>query len=55
VVDGTRSPDWGAFSSSHSYTFVMAGTGATLTAQFHDPNYDNGNSGSLTLEIWGPP
>jgi hypothetical protein len=55
-VDNSRSPDWGGFdSSAHSYQITMAGTGATLTAQFHDRDYGNGNSGSLTLEIHGPP
>lgn len=55
-VDGTRSPDWGEFSpDSHSYQTTMPGTDGVLTAQFHDRDYDNGNSGSLSLEIWGPP
>ena len=54
TIDGNRSPNWGDFADSHVYETTMAGTGSTLTAQFHDPNYDN-NSGSMTLEIWGPP
>lgn len=55
VVDGNCSPDWGDFAGSHTYESTMAGTGSTLVAQFHDRDYENGNSGSLTLEIWGPP
>jgi hypothetical protein len=54
-IDGERSPDWGEFADSHVYQATMSGTGAQLTAQYHDHDYDNGNSGSLTLEIWGPP
>ena len=54
TIDNNRSPDWGSYTDSHVYETTMAGTGATLTAQFHDPEYSN-NSGSLTLEIWGPP
>jgi hypothetical protein len=54
VVDSSRSPDWGDYSSGHSYQVTMEGTGAVLTAQYHDPNFEN-NSGSLTLEIYGPP
>lgn len=54
TIDDNRSPDWGDYAGSHVYETTMAGTGATLTAQFHDPNYGN-NSGSMTLEIWGPP
>lgn len=54
-VDGERSPDWGEFADSHNYETTFAGTGSQLTAQYHDSNYGNGNSGSLSLEIWGPP
>lgn len=54
TIDGNRSPDWGDYTDSHIYQASMTGTGSTLTAQFHDPNYGN-NGGSLTLEIWGPP
>jgi hypothetical protein len=54
TIDNNRSPDWGSYTDSHVYETTMAGTGATLTAQFHDPEYSN-NSGSLSLEIWGPP
>lgn len=54
TIDETRSPDWGEYSSGHSYQAEVTGTGAALAAQFHDPNFGN-NSGSLTLEIWGPP
>ncbi len=55
VIDGDRSPDWGEFADSHVYQATVTGTGAPITAQYHDSNYGNGNSGSLTLEIWGPP
>jgi hypothetical protein len=54
VIDDTRSPDWGEFSSEHTYEALVAGTGAALAAQFHDPNFGN-NGGSLSLAIWGPP
>ena len=54
-VDDDRSPDWGEFADSHVYEANIPGTGAQLTAQYHDNNYGNGNSGSLSLEIWGPP
>ena len=55
VIYGDFSPDWGEFADSHIYQATITGTGAPITAQFHDSNYENGNSGSLTLEIWGPP
>ena len=54
-VDDDRSPDWGEFDDAHVYEANIPGTGAQLTAQYHDNNYGNGNSGSLSLEIWGPP
>jgi hypothetical protein len=54
-VDDERSPDWGEFADSHIYQATIPGTGAQLTAQYHDNNYGNGNSGSMSLEIWGPP
>ena len=54
-IDSERQPDWGAFIDSHVYETTIAGTGAQLTAQYHDSNYGNGNSGSVSLEIWGPP
>jgi len=54
-VDDSRSPDWGPFADSHVYETTMPGTGSVLSAVFFDSNYNNGNSGSLTLEIWGPP
>ena len=52
---GSRAPDWGEFADSHVYQATIQGDGAVLTAQYFDNNYGNGNSGSLTLEIWGPP
>lgn len=52
---GSRAPDWGEFSDAHVYKATIPGNDAVLTAQFFDNNYGNGNSGSLTLEIWGPP
>ena len=54
VIDGDRSPDWGEYTESHSYQSTMGGTGSTLTAQYHDPNFSN-NGGSMSLEIWGLP
>lgn len=54
-VDGSRSPDWGEFADSHVYETTMPGNDSVLSALFFDSNYGNGNSGSLSLEIWGPP
>ncbi|HEU5060891.1 MAG TPA: hypothetical protein VFU21_30380 [Kofleriaceae bacterium] len=53
--DDSRAPNWGDFNDSHVYQATVAGNDAVLTAQFFDPDFGNGNSGSLTLEIWGPP
>ncbi len=55
--DGTssRTPDWGEYTGSHVYEATIPGDDNLLSAVFFDPDYDNGNSGSLTLEIWGPP
>lgn len=50
VVDGTKTPAWGAYQSSHNYSVMFLGLGARIVAKFHDPNYDN-NSGQLTLYI----
>lgn len=54
--DGTssRAPDWGPPVLSHTYEVSLTGNDAVLSAQFFDPNNGN-NSGSLSLEIWGPP
>ena len=53
--NANRSPDWGSYTDSHVYEATMAGNDSVLSAIFFDPNYDNGNSGALSLEIWGPP
>lgn len=49
-----RSPDWGDYDGSHVYEATIPGNDKVLSAVFFDPDNSN-NSGSLTLEIWGPP
>jgi hypothetical protein len=50
----SRSPDWGEYTQTHVYEAVIPGNDKFLSAVFYD--FDNSNdSGSLTLEIWGPP
>lgn len=51
---GARSPDWGDYTDSHVYQATMPGSDSVLSAVFFDPDNSN-DSGSLTLEIWGPP
>ena len=50
-VDGNKSPDWGAPTANHTYQELVVGDNETITARFHDGNYDN-NSGELTLQIY---
>ncbi len=45
-----KQPRWGAFTSTHQYEVPWIGTGATITALFHDSNPSN-NAGSLSLDI----
>jgi hypothetical protein len=49
-VDGTTTPDWGAYDPGHVYTIDYPATSARLSIRFHDSRLDN-NSGELTLEI----
>ena len=46
----TKLPAWGTYTTSHSYQVEWTGTGAAITAMFHEPNFSN-NNGGLTLEI----
>lgn len=45
-----KQPRWGAYSPTHSYTVDWLGTGATVTARYHDSDYTN-NDGALVLTI----
>lgn len=47
----TTSTAWGAYTATHNYEINYVGTGAPLTAQYHD-NFFGNNSGSMSLEIW---
>ena len=49
VADTTKTR-WGPYADNHVYVIYYLGTGAPLTAQFHDDYYPN-NAGSMTLEI----
>ena len=49
VADTTKTR-WGPYADNHEYVIDYVGTGAPLTAQFHDDYYLN-NAGSMTLEI----
>jgi hypothetical protein len=46
----TKLPNWGTYTTTHSYTAMWIGVGARIVAKFHDPNYAN-NSGQLVLYI----
>ena len=48
--DNQKSPTWGAFSSAHTYTYDIMGTGQPLSLKFHDCNYSD-NSGNFTVMI----
>lgn len=50
TVNDTRTPKWGAYSSSHVYEVAWVGNGQKLTAALHDGNFTN-NTGSLTLKV----
>jgi|GEM_PF-2137260 len=50
TVDNQKSPNWGAFSNTHTYTYDIIGTGQPLSFDFHDCDYSD-NSGSLTVLI----
>jgi hypothetical protein len=52
-LDAAKSPDWGFPTADHVYDTVWPGANKTITATFHDPNYDN-NEGSFTLRIFAP-
>jgi hypothetical protein len=50
TVDANRTPNWGPFDMSHVYEIPFDGSGAAITANYHDAvTYDN--EGTLTLEI----
>lgn len=49
-IDGS-SPDWGAFSTIHTYWLTVIGTGAPLLFQIYDIYYPN-NTGSLNIKIY---
>ncbi len=50
VIDGTRTPRWGAYSDTHVYEVEWTGDGAPIVAQFHDGNTAN-HIGELALAI----
>jgi hypothetical protein len=52
--DASRTPFWGAFNSARVYEIGFVGLGAPITLDYHDCFYHD-NSGSLTVEILGPP
>ena len=51
VVDGNKTPHWGAYNASHIYEVNFVGTGAVIATMVHDGNLTN-NVGNLTLEIY---
>lgn len=54
IVDGARTPRWGAYDAAHRYEIEWMGDGAPLVAQVHDDSYAYA-SGTLTLEILALP
>ena len=50
LVDGAKTPRWGAYSAASTYETTYVGTGQPLRAILYDSQYDN-NKGNLVLEI----
>ncbi len=53
VVDGTKTPYWGAYTTTHVYTTTFTGNGQTIDLNYHDCFY-NDNEGEITIEILCP-
>jgi hypothetical protein len=54
TVGMTKTPlSWGPYDPTHVYEVPWPGTGATISANYHD-DFPSNNSGTLTLEILGP-
>jgi hypothetical protein len=53
IIDGTRTPRWGAYTEPHTYEVEWIGDGKTIFVQLHDGNYDN-NDGTMDLAIFAP-
>ncbi len=53
TIDGTKTPHWGPYTSTHVYEVPYTGRGMPLRAVLYDSQYDN-NTGTLTLEILAP-
>lgn len=51
VIDGRKSPRWGAYSATHEYTIGAPGSGARIGLNYHDCVYGD-NSGMLVVEIF---
>lgn len=51
TLDNLKSPDWGAFSQAHTYTFDVIGQGQPLSFKFHDCNYSD-NAGNFTVQVF---
>ena len=51
TLDNLKSPDWGAFSAGHTYTYDIIGQGQPLSFKFHDCNYSD-NAGTFTVQLF---
>jgi hypothetical protein len=49
-IDGTTTPSWGPYASTHVYEVMWAGDGNPISVRYHDGYYPN-NSGSIVVEI----
>jgi hypothetical protein len=53
TVTSSKTPFWGAYTSTHVYTTSFTGLGQTLQFNYHD-DFPNDNSGSLNADILDP-
>ncbi len=55
VLDASKFPTWGPYTTSHEYTIDFVGAGGPISLTYHDLSGAYGdNSGSLTVEIFAP-
>lgn len=54
TVGPTKTPlSWGPYAPTHIYEVAWPGSGAAISANYHD-DFPSNNSGALTLDILGP-
>jgi hypothetical protein len=51
LLDGDKSPRWGAYTAEHNYERKVIGEGERARLRLHDCRYEE-NTGSLTVEIF---